>query len=500
MPDTQKAVLIAEIGSVTTRVTLVDMAGDVARMIGRAEVPSTLEPPHENATLAVIAAAAQIGAMTGRRLVDGAQLVMPQNRESDGVNRVVALTSAAGLMGVVIAAVAEDISARSAQRASHVTYTSLLQTISLDSGARHSDGQDTTWIERQVQLLTGLHPDVVVIAGGVEDGAEDVLIRLAHIVGVTALNTSVDADGSQRQGVNARPLIFSGNTNVRERVIEALSGRARLKLVDNVRPALDNEQLNPLRRELSQLYNELVLPRLAGAAALQRLAGGRLYTAAESAALITRFLAALNQRGVIAADVGAGATTMHYADADTLEPVVVGNVGSGFGVGAVVEARGLHNIARWLPFVLGERELMHRLLNKMLRPAVQPATREDLLLDLAVVREALYMATETLRDIRPDSQYDLVIGGGGVLAHVPHPGLAALALLDGLQRASNESVLATELHLDSLGLLAAAGALAFTNAEAALSLVENDLLANTPLATCVVIAGEGAIGERAVDV
>ena len=182
MPDTQHAVLIAEIGSVTTRVTLVDMAADVAHMIGRAEVPSTLEPPHENAALAVIAAASQISAMTGRRLVDGTQLVMPQNRESDGVNRVVVLTSAAGLMGVVIAAVAEDISARSAQRASHATYTSLLQTISLDSGARHSDGQDTTWIERQVQLLTGLRPDVVVIAGGVEDGAEDVLIRLAHIV------------------------------------------------------------------------------------------------------------------------------------------------------------------------------------------------------------------------------------------------------------------------------------------------------------------------------
>ncbi len=121
MPHSQHALLLAEIGSVTTRVTLVDLAADVARMIGRVELPSTLEPPHENAALAILAAAAQIGDMTGRQLVHGSQILMPQTVERDGVDRVVVLTSAAGPMKVVIAAVAEDISARSAERATYVT-------------------------------------------------------------------------------------------------------------------------------------------------------------------------------------------------------------------------------------------------------------------------------------------------------------------------------------------------------------------------------------------
>lgn len=92
----------------------------------------------------------------------------------------------------------------------------------------------------------GLRPDVVVIAGGLEDGAQDALVRLAHIVGLTALTTRVDAEGLPRQDINKRRVLFAGNSYARERVIEALSSRAELQLVDNVRPGLDTEQLVPV--------------------------------------------------------------------------------------------------------------------------------------------------------------------------------------------------------------------------------------------------------------
>jgi hypothetical protein len=93
-----------------------------------------------------------------------------------------------------------------------------------------------------------------------------------------------------------------------------------------------------------------------------------------------------------------------------------------------------------------------------------------------------------------------VVACGGVLAHAPHPGLAALTLLDALQTNPDESVMAIELHLDTLGLMGACGALAFTSPDAALTLFERDLLNNMPLATCVVPLGSGRTGETAVEV
>src|ERR1051325_7526636 len=166
MQHKPSATLVAEVGSVTTRVPLVDTVDGEARLIGQAEVSSTTEPPYENAVIGILEAAEQISEATGRQLLQNGSLVMPETSERDGVSSIVALTSATGLMGVVIAAVASEVSARSALRASRSTYSSVLQVVTLDDSARAADGQDTSWIERQVRTLIGLRPDVVFITGG----------------------------------------------------------------------------------------------------------------------------------------------------------------------------------------------------------------------------------------------------------------------------------------------------------------------------------------------
>jgi hypothetical protein len=500
MPDEPTAVLLAEIGSATTRVSLVDSVAGEARLIGQAEVPSTTEPPYENAVIGVLEAAAQIGEATGRQLIqDDGTLLMPQTSERDGISSLIALTSAAGLMGVVITAVASEVSARSAQRASRATYTSVLQVVTLDDAAKTASGQDASWIERQVQALIGLRPDVVFMTGGLDGGVEDALVRLSHIVGLTALNTRVDTDGQQRHDIAARPVIFAGNSSARERVIEALSGRAELTVVDNVRPTLEGERLDPARRALIRRYADHILPRLPGIPALRRLSATPVYTVCDAVGLMTRFIAEQANRAALTLDVGSASTAGYLHSQGRYSPAVLGGVGTGYGVGALLAQRGLTAIARWLPFPINERDLTHWLLNKMLRPQVLPTTREDVLLEHAVAREALALALHALWDERPNASYDFVVACGGVLAHAPHPGLAVLTLLDALQPSPDESVMAIELHLDTLGLMGACGALAFTLPDAALTLFERDLLNNMPLATCVVPLGNGRAGETAVE-
>lgn len=498
IPNPQAA-LVAEIGSVATRVTLVDAVDGEARLIGQAEVPSTHEPPYENILVGIIQAASQIGENTGRRLVEDGQLVTPQTNERDGVSHLIATSSASGLLGSVITAIAADISARSAIHASRSTYTSLLETVTLDDAARSDDVQGASWIERQVQSLSGLEPDVVIIAGGLEGGTVDAMVRLAHIVGVTSLTARVDAEGQQRQDVTLRPVIYAGNSSARENVIEALSGRAELTVVDNVRPSLELERLSDCRQAIGRLYDERILPRLAGSAQLRRMSTAPLRATCDAAGLMTRFIAERYRRSVLALDVGAAHTTAHLASPGRYSPVVMGGVGVGQGLGAVLAERGVARLARWLPFQESERELTHRLLNKMLRPHMPPVTREELLIEHAAAREALDLALTALRDERPDISYDLVIAGGATLARAPSPALAALSVLDALQPTADESVLAIELHLDTLGLLGACGALASADPDAALTLFERDLLRNTPLATCVVTLGDGRAGDTALE-
>lgn len=499
MPAQLGATLLAEIGNVTTRVTLIDLVDGEMRLIGQAAVPSTTEPPYENAVIGILEAATQLSEATGRQLMRDGSLLMPQTNERDGVQTVAAVTSASPAMAVVIAAISSEVSARSAARAARATYSTILQTIALDDTASLNGSDDHSWIERQVQLLAGLRPDLVLIAGGLEEGAQDALVRLAHIVGMTAITTRIDADGQSRRDVNKRRVIFAGNSHARERVIEALSSQADLQVVDNVRPSLDVERLEPARQLITRLYNETLLPQLPGAGALRRLSSAPLVSASDALGLMTRFIAQHYQRATLAIDCG-GANTAAYLAADgSYVPMVFGGIGSGYGLGGLLAERGVTAIARWLPFAISERELTHWLLNKMLRPQLIPSSREDVLIEQAVAREALGLAAAALLEERGAAGYDFVVAGGGVLANAPHPGLAALTILDALQPSADTSLLAIELHLDTLGLLAACGALAFSNPDAALTLLERDLLSNTPLATCVVALGGGKPGEVAVE-
>jgi hypothetical protein len=343
-----------------------------------------------------------------------------------------------------------------------------------------------------------LNPDLVVIAGGLEDGAQDALVRLAHIVGLTAFSSKVDADGQQRQDITKRNVIFAGNSRARERVVDALAGRADLRWIDNVRPASEVERLEPMREAIAKLYNEALLPALPGASALRRISAAPLAAASEATGLMTRFIAE-HGRATLTLDCGSANTAAYLASQGRYSPVIFGGIGTGYGIGGLLAERDVKAIARWLPFPIGERELTHWLLNKMLRPQMLPATREDVLIEHAVTREALGLAISALRDERADIAYDYVMAGGGVLANASHPGLAALTILDALQPRDDESVLAVELHLDTLSLMSACGALAYSNPEAALTLFERDLLHNTPLATCVIALGGGRTGDTAVE-
>lgn len=490
-----QALLIAEVGSVTTRVSLVDAVEGETRLIGQAEAPTTTEAPYEDPLVGIRDATREIAELTGRQLLNGDTLLMPRNSEFDGVDRVLVVTSAASPMALVIAAVSTDISARSAVHAGRASYTSIAQVITLNEGNVTGERGDGSWIERQVQALLNLRPDAVLIAGGLEDGAEDALVRLAHIV---SLSTVARPDAGGYQDLSLTPVIFAGNSGASERVIEALSGKTSTVVVENVRPSLEVERLEPARRELSRLYNERILPRMAGFSGLRSVAGAPPRLSCEAAGLLTRFVAERYGRDTLTLDIGGSNTAAYLQSAGRYSPTILGGVGVGYGVGTVLAERGARAIMRWLPFPISEEELVQRLLNKMLRPHIPPANREDLLIEHAVAREALALTLTALWDERPDAGYDMVVASGGVLAHAPHPGLAALTIIDALQPGTNQDDLVFDLQLDSLGLLGVCGALAFSNADAALTLFERDFLGNTPLATLVVALG-GKAGAPALE-
>ncbi|RMD73170.1 MAG: hypothetical protein D6823_13845, partial [Chloroflexi bacterium] len=67
--STVRAILVVEIGSVTTRVSLIDQVDGESRLIGQAETLTSCELPYQNIFFAIQEATAQIADLTSRQLL-----------------------------------------------------------------------------------------------------------------------------------------------------------------------------------------------------------------------------------------------------------------------------------------------------------------------------------------------------------------------------------------------------------------------------------------------
>ena len=557
-----ESVLVADCGSNLTRVALVEVVDQAYRFVARGEAPSTLEAPFPDVTIGVINAISAIESNTGRRLLLGGKLIVPQQEDGSGVDAFVASSSAAEPLRVVAAGLVRSVSANSAARASHSTYTTVLDTLSLDDYGDEYDTDDLTnprsgedydpadpeaefspfanrqsrpaifptdrdaaakdretkpsrskrrqsgrsarrpaWKERQIAKLRRLAPNVVIMSGSSDGAPFGPLLDLVEVVLETNRQENLLALTSNE---TRRPttFIFAGNRDAQDTIIEKVGGQVEVFVVDNIRPQADQENLAPLQRQLSALYQERLLPTLPGYRRLNELSSAPVNTTCAAVSLITQFLARdVEANRVMTVDLGGANSALFYADAQNSSSMVRGGFGLSFGLSNVLAETTPDQLRRWLPLGdVQDDELIHYALNKTLRPHILPATERELLIEGAFGREALrHLFKELTREttVGRGQDYNRLIGAGGPLVNVPLWN-SALLMLDGLEPPGAHESGVIELELDSTMLMAAAGTLAMLNPNAATYLFRYDSLHR--LGSVIVVQGEATLGSLAATV
>lgn len=148
-------------------------------------------------------------------------------------------------------------------------------------------------------------------------------------------------------------------------------------------------------------------------------------------------------------------------------------------------------ITRWLPHRWSAEELTQWILNRALRPFGRSDSTTDSLVEAALRRE---LVADLMREVgkgdNPD--VDLIVAGPGFGDE--DPALTAITIVDGVAPRSADGVVT--VALDAEGIMASVGAISTIDPVFARDVIEQDFLA--PLATCVVITGEGEHGALAV--
>ena len=445
------SVLAIEIGTVSTRVILFDVVEGRYRFLGQCSVPTTMGAPSNDVSVGVKAALDQLHDITGRVLfgADG-QLIVPSQPNGSGVDACVATVSVGPPLKVVAIGLLEDVSAESAKNLASTTYAQVLDTMSLN---------DRRGTVARLDTILQLHPDVIVVAGGIEGGASKSVIDLLEAVGLACYLMPKE----QRPEV-----LYAGNSALSKQVQDSIGTLVNLHVAPNVRQSYDSEQLTPSQPALAQIFRLVRSRQIRGIQEVDLWTGNHLLPAATAFGRTIRYISkeyASTHKGVLGIDVGASATTVASAFSGDLRLSIHPGLGLGEHLPEILKLCSLGDIMRWIPADVSDKYVRDYIYNKALYPTSIPMTPNELATEQAIACQAMLLAVRQARKAYPPGLpgsmasllpwFEPIIASGSVLTKAPNRSQALMMVLNGLQPTG-----VTTIALDRNNLAPALGATA----------------------------------------
>ncbi len=491
-PDQINVILATDCGSTTTKAILIERVNGVYRQTYRGEAPTTVEEPAADVTVGVVNAVTEVGELAGRKLINENGEIIRPAQDDTGCDIYISTSSAGGGLQMMVAGVVREMSAASAKRAALGAGAIVMDTIC---------SNDKRLAHEQIQRIRELRPDMILLAGGTDGGTQKHVVELAELI--------APAKPQPRFGGSYKmPVIFAGNQEVISLVEETFDEDVTLTSVENVRPVLELENLAPARDAIHDLFLEHVMAHAPGYNKLISWADAPIMPTPGAVGNILQTIAQQEGINALGVDIGGATTDVFSVFEGTFNRTVSANLGMSYSISNVCASATLPMIFRWMHLDMDPRELQNHIKNKMIRPTTIPQTREALVFEQAVAREALRLAyvqhkefATTLKGVQQqrtvgdtfsqnssgdsivnNMTLDLLVGSGGVLSHAPNMNQTAALMVDAFEPEGM-----TLLAKDSIFMMPHLGVLAQVHPHAALEVFERDCLIY--LGTCIAPRG-----------
>ena len=495
-----RSILATDCGSTTTKAILIELVDGEYRLQVRGEAPTTVEAPFEDVTKGVLNAVGEVEELSGRKLLDGENILTPQNAD-EGVDIYVSTSSAGGGLQMMVAGVVKGMTGESAERAALGAGSIVMDVLASNDGRKPHE---------KITRIRQLRPDMILLSGGIDGGTTKHVVELAEILAA--------ANPKPRLGQNYKlPIIYAGNKKAVDKIKETLGDITDLDVTDNIRPVLERENLKPSRDKIHDLFMEHVMQQAPGYKKLMSWTDAPIMPTPGAVGALIEMVAQKENISVVGVDIGGATTDIFSVFQKQFNRTVSANLGMSYSICNVLAEATLANVLRWVPFDIDEKELTNRIGNKMIRPTTVPQSLEELVIEQAIAREALRLSFiqhksfavnlkgvqkertisdafeqtdsgETLVDMK---ELDLLVGSGGVLSHAPRREQSARMLIDSFLP---EGI--TQLAVDSIFMMPQLGVMANIEKEelseeakkAAFEVFEKDCLIH--LGTCIAPTGK----------
>jgi hypothetical protein len=433
----RRSFLVADLGSGNVKVALFDRVDGLYRLIAAGKAQSTAGAPYFDARRGLQQALSQIVQATGRLLIDRrGHVVRPTQLDGSGVDFFGLLVSSAEPLKVITVGLLDSVSVTSLRRAIETVYARELDCFSLS---------DRRPQRLQLESMLGQRPDLLLLGGGTDGGADRRLIEL-----IDWLSLSVEL-----QNRAERPaLVYAGNRELRPYVQRQFEDIVDLYFSANVRPAFHREDLDEAIALLNRIYLDMKVARIPGASEILDWTSAGAQPAAHAFGALCEYMAAQVEGRVLGIDLGSHAVAMANADLDAAHLDIDTRVGAG----RPVEEPGIGpaDLGKWFYNEPGLKdvEVVNQLHDRALHPNLVAMTQNDLAYERAVVRQLLRRALEGVSHELAARPVRRMLLRGQILTLPRQAGRLLLAVLEALQPRGTFSVWVDRLEvLPALGLL-----------------------------------------------
>ena len=498
-------ILATDCGSTTTKAILIEYVDSEYRLTHRGEAPTTVEAPFEDVTRGVLNAVMEIEELSGRKIIKE-EKIMTKSCSDQGVDIYISTSSAGGGLQMMVAGVVKTMSGESAERAALGAGSIVMDIIASNDGRLPHE---------KIQRIRELRPDMILLSGGIDGGTVSHVVELAELLSA--------ANPKPRLGQEYKlPVIYAGNKKAQESIQKTIGDKVDLDIVENIRPVLEKENLEPSRDKIHDLFMEHVMQQAPGYKKLMSWTDAPIMPTPGAVGALIEMIAKTEKISVVGVDIGGATTDIFSVFQNKFNRTVSANLGMSYSICNVLAESGIENVLRWVPFEIDPKDLTNRIGNKMIRPTTVPQSLEELFIEQSIAREALRLSFKqhkefavglkgiqkerTISDAFEQStsgeslvnmmDLDLIVGSGGVLSHAPRREQSAKMLIDAFMPQG-----ITQLAVDSIFMMPQLGVLSHVEEkefsqqarDAALEVFHKDCLIR--LGTCVTPVGNSKSGD-----
>lgn len=366
-----------------------------------------------------------------------------------------------------------DVSLESAKKLTSATYAQLVESISIN---------DRRPLNMQMDAVLAARPDLIVFAGGTDDGATRSLQRTADLI-TSVLGLLPRATRPQ--------VLYCGNQVLRDQLRDAFERYTTVRIAANIRPSIEKENLDPALSELTAMLLEKTVEQVGGLPRISPLCTVPPQLTNQAFYQVIKFLGRQYDplKGVLGLDIGGTYSMAAYAN-DRIAALNTFNLGIGSGVEGMLLRSDIREVSRWLTIPASDAEVSDYLWNRALYPSSIPSTAGESAIERAALRQVMRLMMQDMERLEalPSLRFEPILLSGSAISRMVTPVQSLFVALDGIQPLG-----ISPLILDKHGILPMLGAIAGANPLLAVQVLESTAFTN--LATVVNVVSRAGMGS-----